>query len=189
MATQWPQSMQSSHAFGIGTWDCLGAHDSFSPPVPAAILPTVSTGDQTPPSGESLEGLFEFETLISDLSSRFVDLPPGGVDSEIDGALRRVCEFLGVDRSVLWQWSIEAPAVLTPTHIHSAQESPGSVEPLRNDPYPWVRQQILAGRTVVLCSPEELPAEAAVDRETARRLGLESGLVLPLSAGASPWAP
>ena len=37
----------------------------------------------------------EFETLIAELSSRFVNLPPAEVDREIEDALRRVCEPLG----------------------------------------------------------------------------------------------
>jgi len=51
----------------------------------------------------------EFETLISDLSSRFVNLMPSEVDHEIEDALRRVCELLRIDLAVLWQWSRTAP--------------------------------------------------------------------------------
>jgi transcriptional regulator with GAF, ATPase, and Fis domain len=146
----------------------------------------VSAIDPSQRSGEGFETHLEFEVLISDLSSRFVALPAGEVDPAIKDSQRRVCEFLGVDRSVLWQWSISAPAVLTPTHVYLAQESPGSAETLRHDSFPWIRQQMQTGRTLVLSSPEELPAEAAVDREDARRLGLKSGVILPLSAGGAP---
>ena len=54
---------------------------------------------------DRLESLLEFETLISDLSSRFVNLPAGEVDREITDALRRVCESLGIDFAVLWRWT------------------------------------------------------------------------------------
>jgi hypothetical protein len=36
----------------------------------------MSTLDEPPGSAEDLQGLLEFETLISDLSSRFINLPP-----------------------------------------------------------------------------------------------------------------
>jgi formate hydrogenlyase transcriptional activator len=146
----------------------------------------MSTADSSQRSAERLESRLEFETLISDLSSRFINLPAGEVDSAIEDAQRRICEFLDVDRSVLWQWSSAAPAVLTPTHIYFAQEGPRSAEPLRQELFPWVRQQLLAGRMVVLSSLEELPAEAAVDRENARRFGIKSNLTLPLVVGGEP---
>src|SRR5579883_795640 len=39
-----------------------------------------------------------FETLLAELSSTFVNLPPGQVDAQIESALGRIVEFLGVDR-------------------------------------------------------------------------------------------
>ena len=58
-----------------------------------------------------------FETLLADLSSKFINLPAGEVDREIGDAQRRVCECLGLDLSTLWQWSAEAPNALTLTHL------------------------------------------------------------------------
>ena len=45
---------------------------------------------------------------------------------------------------------------------------------------------MLAGRLVVLSSLEELPEEAAVDRESCRLMGVKSNLRLPLSVGGEP---
>ena len=66
-----------------------------------------------------------FETLIAELSSRFINLSPGDVDHEIDDALRRVCQLLGIDLAVLWQWS-GAPPVLRATHFHYADSGTGA---------------------------------------------------------------
>ena len=138
------------------------------------------------PSSGQLESRLEFETLISDLSSRFIDLPSEEVDREIERALRRVCEPLGIDLAVLWQWSLVAPDVIMPTHVYHAQEVPRPSEPMRQEHYPWSVQEMQAGRTIAISSPEELPAEAAVDRETCRRYGIQSALCLPLSMGGAP---
>ncbi len=115
---------------------------------------------------EHLESRLEFETLISDLSSRFINLPAGEVDREIEDALRRVCDFLGIDFAVLWQWSGAAPVSSRPPTYY-AQEGSRPPEPLRQEQFPWYRRQMLAGRMVAISSLEELPAEAAVDRESA----------------------
>jgi formate hydrogenlyase transcriptional activator len=139
-------------------------------------------------TAQHLESLLEFETLISDLSSKFINLPPGEVDHEIEDALRRVCELLGIDLAVLWQWSDSAPGVVTPTHAYYAQEDLRPAEPLHDErfPWPWLRGQMLAGRTVALSSLDEMPPEAAVDRESAARLGIQSNLCLPLLVGGRP---
>jgi hypothetical protein len=92
------------------------------------------------PSGERLEALLEFETLISDLSSRFVGLAPGEVNRGIEDALRRVCEFLSIDFAIIWQWSTSAPGVLTPTHAYMSWDGPRPTEPMTQGQYeyPWV---------------------------------------------------
>ena len=137
-------------------------------------------------SGDQFGSRLEFETLVSDLSSRFINLPPGEVDHEIEDALRRVCGLLEVDFSVLWQWSVAGPGVLTPTHVYQSQEGPQPPEPLSQAQFPWVIQQMRAGLRVALSSLEGLPAEAAVDLQNARLLGIRSNLSLPLSVGGEP---
>mgnify|MGYP001557626028 CR=1 FL=1 len=64
----------------------------------------------------------EFETLISDLSSSFINLPPGEVDREIEEALRRVCELLGIDLAVLWQCGVK---LVTGDFLKEAQQFVG----------------------------------------------------------------
>jgi PAS domain S-box-containing protein len=141
--------------------------------------------EHSPRSAEHAESRLEFETLIADLSSRFINLPGDEVDGAVENALRRVCEFLELDYAVLWQWSASAPAVLLPTHAYPDQEGPKARENLSVEQFPWVLQEMVAGRTVVFSSAEELPPEAAVDRESCRRLGLKSNLTVPLSVGAA----
>jgi PAS domain S-box-containing protein len=55
--------------------------------------------------------------------------------------------------------------------------------------FPWVQRELLAGRTVAFSSPDELPEQAAVDRESFRAFGVKSNLSVPMSVGgASPLA-
>ena len=79
--------------------------------------------DITNPPAE-LEERLRFETLIADLSSKFVNLPAGELDREIMDAERRICEVLGLDILALWQKSDEAPDFFTATHYYSVQEGP-----------------------------------------------------------------
>ena len=137
-------------------------------------------------SADDLEGSLGFETLIAELSTRFINLPPSKVDHEIEDALRRVCELLGLDYAVLWQWSGDAPEVIAPTHAYPALDVAEPAEPMNQEQFPWVVEQMLAGRRVVAPSLDALPAEAAVDRESARLGGIQSNLTLPLAVGGEP---
>jgi formate hydrogenlyase transcriptional activator len=131
------------------------------------------------------EARLRFETLIADLSSKFVNVPASAVDSEIMDAERLICEFLDLDLAALWQWSVEAPGVLTPTHVY-AQEGLPAPGQMRQEHFPWYLREMLAGRIVACSSLEELPPEAAVDRETCRQIGVKSNLTIPLSVGGEP---
>ena len=146
----------------------------------------MSTLGETPSFAAKLESRLEFETLVSDRSSRFINLHADDVLPRIENAIRHVCEFLGIELAVLWQWSIAAPDVIVPTHVYYAQKGPRSAEPMREEQYPWARQQLLAGRTIAISSLEQLPAEAAVDRATCLAYGIKSVLCLPLSLGGEP---
>jgi PAS domain S-box-containing protein len=127
-----------------------------------------------------------FETVLSEISGRFVNLTADQVDGEIVNAQRRVCECLGLDLSVLWQWTMETPRILTLTHLsRSLEEQPP--EPMYASEYfPWCQQQLESGKTVIVSSMDDLPPEAARDKEVWQHFGIKTSLTFPLSDGGNP---
>jgi PAS domain S-box-containing protein len=142
----------------------------------------MSTIHDARPFAENLEQRLEFETLISELSSRFVNLRSGQFDREIEDALRRICEPLGIDLAVLWQWSDLAPDIATATHVYAREGGP-SPGPFHQAQFPWWSREMLAGRLVAVSSLNALPAAAAIDRENCRLIGVKSNLTIPLAMG------
>jgi formate hydrogenlyase transcriptional activator len=71
-----------------------------------------------------LEERLRFETLLAEISSRFVNVPASEVDREIEDAQRRICESLDIDILAVWQLSNEDPVALTATHYYSVQQGP-----------------------------------------------------------------
>ena len=141
------------------------------------------------PSGmsEELEARLRFETLIADLSLKFIHLPASEVDLEIQNAQRRVCECLGIDLCGLWQWSAASPGFLALTHLYRSVDGPPTPEPMDAQEYfPWCLQQLLDGKLISVSSIEEMPPEATRDQEVFRHFGIKSTLVIPLSAGGGP---
>ncbi len=143
----------------------------------------MATPDRTWTDLDASGGRLEFETLLSDLSSRFVNLPTRDVDREIEGALRSVCELVGIDLAVLWQWSAGGTESFVVTHLYppGLGRELGAAE--SRSRYPWVTAQVLAGRTTIVPSVAGLPPEAAQDREIALAAGIRSNLTIPLAVG------
>jgi len=123
------------------------------------------------------------ETLLADLSARFVHLPAGQIESAIQDAQRRICEILDLDRSTLLQVPQDEPDTMRITHIYTPPETPPI--PARidmRDFIPWTLQKILRGETMTLATLAALPPEAARDRENLQRYGTKSLVAIPLFA-------
>jgi formate hydrogenlyase transcriptional activator len=135
---------------------------------------------------ESVKERLEFESLLADISTRFVNLPAEQIDGEIEDAHRRVCECFSLDFSALWQLSIESPRNYTLTHSYRLADGPALPERMTADEYfPWCLERVEAGEVIAI-STENSPAEAARDQEVWRQYGIKSSLVIPLSAGGEP---
>jgi len=51
----------------------------------------------------------QFEKLLIDISTHFVNVPADRIDGDIEEAQHRICEYLDLDRSALWQFSSKSP--------------------------------------------------------------------------------
>ena len=134
-----------------------------------------------------LAASLEFEALIGELLTRFVEIPSRDIDSAICTAQERLCRLLDLDFSTVWQWTSGSPRYMKLTHLHRPLGGPpapenGDAEEL----LPWCLGRLLAKQPVILSSVDDLPPEAAVDRETQLRFGARSVVGLPLSTGGGP---
>ena len=127
------------------------------------------------------------EELLVEISTLFINLPPEQIDSKINDAQRRICEFLDLDRSTLWQFEEHDPGMLLLTHIYQPPEARPAPDRLTiNESFPWVLQKMIAGETIVITKMTDLPVEAERDRESFRHYGAKSGCYVPLSVGQGP---
>jgi formate hydrogenlyase transcriptional activator len=132
---------------------------------------------------ELLERL-RFETLIADLSLRFVSVPADRVDREIEFAQGAICECLGLEHSSLWQTSAQNPDELVLTHLYRNPELPPPPTRMRaKEFFPWMQAKLMAGEIVSVPNTAEAPPEAAKDKESWQHFGMKSTLSFPLSVG------
>ena len=128
-----------------------------------------------------------FETLLIDISTLFISLPADQIDTKIEDAQQRICKFLDLDRSTLWQIYKEGADMLLLTHTYQPAESLTPPSPMKaKDYFPWLLHQLMNGETVIISKMTELPAEAVRDRESFSFFGSKSGVYVPLSVGKGP---
>ena len=135
---------------------------------------------------ESREDLIRFERLISDLSARFVSISSDQIDQEVRGALHQLRAFFDVDRCTLFEVSPHKTSVRV-----SYAEIANGINPVPpsfeiRKLFPWVHEKvILRGENIFFTSLDELPLEAAIDRQTYRSWGTRSNLMLPIIINGS----
>ena len=123
-----------------------------------------------------------FEMLLAEVSTLMGSQSVVGLDEHVQGALRRIAAFLGVDRATLWEVSPSTRA-LVPTHTWTASGTEGPPSVFLLDAFPFLRRLWETGEVYSLSSLDDLPAEAAGDRRGLEAIGVESLIVIPLSLG------
>ena len=126
----------------------------------------------------------EFEKFMADLSGRFIALSPDRVDDEIRNALKKVLEFFRIDRCNLLRL---LPGERVFQVMHSADVSGVSPYPIGTPRpaslYPWLIKQLSVHYEITsFAKLEDLPAEAAIDKMNLEKVGIRSGLYIPIAA-------
>jgi PAS domain S-box-containing protein len=130
-----------------------------------------------------LEDRLQFETLLAELSARFVNLSPERVDQEIENALRCLVEALRADRSALGRLTEDGRDIVV-THSFAL---PGieafPLFPSLATAAPLMSRTLLSGQPFVMASLADLPVEGEKDRQLFASLNILSGMVVPLMIG------
>jgi PAS domain S-box-containing protein len=127
-----------------------------------------------------------FEQFLADLSARFVHVASEEVDAKVKDGLRRLVEFLGVDRSSLARVTPEGQVI-----VLSSYAAPGIVQqPMGKlgDELEWYVNEIYSGRVVRFSRVDELPHAAEMCKRFARGTGMKSHVAIPIDCDASPCA-
>jgi C4-dicarboxylate-specific signal transduction histidine kinase len=143
-----------------------------------------------------------FESLVADLSARFINLPADEVDEAIERGLRQIVAFLDVACSALAGFADGAFAHEAPTDGVTYETAAGEhhVALRVTHSYPvearqvfrgediarrfrWYTATLLGGEVVNVPDPEALPPGAETERAYMREAGVQSHLALPLRVG------
>jgi transcriptional regulator with GAF, ATPase, and Fis domain len=128
--------------------------------------------------------LLKFEALLSDLSAAFINIPVSEVDRKIEQGLQKIVEFLGFDRSSIWQFSPDDRRL----HLTHSYALPGIQQPppISNDDVPVWTSMVKRGEIFRVSDVEDLPDEFWREKQYCRNLGgIKSFLFIPLNVGGT----
>jgi len=129
-----------------------------------------------------LEEMIRFEKLLSEISTHLVNLPAEQIEREIEQGLGRVVEFLGVDRGGVYIFSGDRTRI-SRKYFWGMGGIPESAPILEDQKFPWLSEKLRKGEILVIPRVDDLPEEAARDRETLKKFGNRSSLAIPLTVG------
>lgn len=124
----------------------------------------------------------EFETMISNLSKRFIHLTTDCIDAEINNGLRDLAVMLSLDRVSI---SLHNLVARSRTVTHSWSDPDISPPPFSGtDPtFPWLEAHIANREVCCISATDDLREEAAAERDYMLSVGMRSWLVVPLLVG------
>ena len=147
----------------------------------------LGSGDFLSGNYGSLEQLSErlrVESLLSDLSTAFINVPVSEVDRKIEQGLQKVVEFLGFDRSTIWHLSPDGGRLLL-THSFALPEikQPPSVIV---DLIPVWMNMVRKGEVFRISDIDEMPDDCWREKIYCREAGgIKSILFIPASVGGT----
>ena len=113
---------------------------------------------------------FQFEKLISELCSSFVDVDCSKVDDQIEGALKKIVKALDIERSTLGQYTEEKNEIVI---THSWASEGIEKVPLfiiTGESYPWATNKLLNKHIFIISKEGDIPEEANMDKETFKNI-------------------
>ena len=131
---------------------------------------------------QTIEEQLRLEQLVSELSGTFINLPAHRVEGQIIEALGRVAKQLDFDIVALSLFTGPGPAGRV-AHLWKSEGVPDIPSDLTDRDFPWVAQELLAGRDVSVRRVDDLPAQAAEDRATYERYHVRSTHNVPIVLG------
>jgi len=121
----------------------------------------------------------EFETFLFDLSSTFIGLPEDRVDADMQDGLARVGEFLQIDRITLLELTATGSELVVAYSWSSAGVANAAAKNTK-ETVPWWMGQVLSGDVSLIARLDDLPSEAAAEKEYLRERGVASAASIPL---------
>jgi PAS domain S-box-containing protein len=133
---------------------------------------------------DELTHRIKLENLVADISRACVDIPVGEFSQAIDNALEKLGRQVGVDRVYLVRKSTDDDFMSNANEWCAPEiaSRKDSLQNLASADFPWFMNRIETGWTVWIPDVNDLPEEAAAEKQAFEEAGVKSLLCVPLDA-------
>ena len=131
---------------------------------------------------QSLFQRLTFETLLSDLSTTFINLPEERVAPNIKESLGQIAALLQMDRITLYEFSQDRTE-LALSFAWSKEGAQEALAVMKTNQLPWWTDRTLRGEVLVTSDVNALPAEASSEMDYLRTRDIMSMASVPLEVG------
>ncbi len=127
---------------------------------------------------EALRYRVEFEKLITTISTQFINLATNEIDDGINQAIKAIAEFVNVEHSYVFlfaksQIKYEWYSPKITAQIYSNTEITEII-------LPWIKSKLQHFETIYIPNVNELPPEAAVQKQALTLQSIKSLVILPI---------
>lgn len=114
-----------------------------------------------------LQQRIEFESLIREISTEFINLLPSEIDKGINNALKKVGQFTKADRSYVFTYC-EEKQELCNTHEYCAENIEPQIGEMASRPadlFPWSIQELEKKGSLHISSVDQFPSQAVHEKQ------------------------
>ncbi len=129
-----------------------------------------------------LERRARFEALITEISTRFINLDPREIDQGITQALGEVSRFMDVDRGYVFRYSSDRKT-MSNTHEWCREGIEPQLQRMQDlslEVLSWSNQILLNGEVLAIPDVDALPTEAAAEKGEFRGQKIQSLVCAPM---------
>jgi sigma-B regulation protein RsbU (phosphoserine phosphatase) len=129
-----------------------------------------------------VDTFFRFETLVHDITTRFINLTSEKYDEAINNLLQDIGKFTGIDRAYLIIISQDRQffSISHEWREKEIKEADASIQFFPVNAFGWWRRNLLSMDYVYISSMDELPPEAQEEYRAMRFGEVQSMLLVPL---------
>ena len=132
---------------------------------------------------QKLEDRTQFETLISDISSSFINLPASLADSVINAGLEKIARYLNAERGAIIFFA-EPPLKSEVQYEWAGDELTPVSEAFKTvdfDELLWIKERVKKNEPVILDTQNDIPEESVAEQTFIKLLNMKSIILSPMA--------